>query len=92
MCENSDKLHFRFLRLSRNPDYLLFSTVATLTTFPIGYFVMSDWLEGFVNRIALNWRLFAFSCFCILILAHVIVGLLTRKVSHANPVESLRDE
>ncbi|MEO9484591.1 MAG: ABC transporter permease [Ekhidna sp.] len=79
---------FRLLSL----DYIQLLIVATLIAFPIGYFVMSDWLEGFAYRISLDWRLFAFSGFCILIPAFVIVGLLTRKVSHANPVESLRDE
>ncbi|MEL6559580.1 MAG: FtsX-like permease family protein [Bacteroidota bacterium] len=73
-------------------DYIRLLMVATIIAYPIAYFIMSDWLDGFAYRISLDWRSFAFSGFCVLFLALMIVGLLTKKVANANPVNSLRDE
>ncbi len=79
-----------FRMLSRDYTLLLFGAI--LVAFPIGYFIMTDWLNGFVYRITLDWRAFAFAGSCTLLAALVIISLLTKKVAQSNPVESLRDE
>ena len=79
-----------FRMLSR--DYVLLLIVATIVAFPLGYYLMTDWLNGFVYRITLDWKAFAFAGLCTLFSALVIISLLTRKVAQSNPVESLRDE
>lgn len=73
-------------------DYLQLLGLSMIIAFPVGYFIMSDWLAGYVYRIKLDPWIFILSGSCILILAIIIIGLQTKKAATSNPVESLKDE
>ncbi len=72
--------------------YISMLAPAIVIAFPVSYFILSGWLEGYAYRINLNWWTYVFASSCILILAMIIVGLQTKRVATSNPVESLKDE
>ncbi len=66
--------------------------VGTLLAVPLGYYVMSKWLEGFVYRITIAWWMFAVAAAVAVIIALLTVSLQAVKAALANPVKSLRAE
>ncbi|WP_258102138.1 FtsX-like permease family protein [Marinoscillum pacificum] len=73
-------------------EYMLLLTIAMVVAFPLAYFAMSDWLNGFVYHIDLGWWLFAMAGLLTLLLALGIISLKISKLANSNPVGYLRDE
>src|SRR5665213_874299 len=73
-------------------DFLKLVLVATLIAFPIAWFAMSHWLQGFAYRIHIHLWIFILSAILALIVALVTVSFQAIKAALANPVESLRSE
>lgn len=73
-------------------DFLKLVLLATIIAFPIAWFAMSRWLQGFAYRINIHWWVFLLSAFLALIIALVTVSFQAIKAALANPVESLRSE
>ena len=73
-------------------EYMLLLTIAMIVAFPLAYFAMSDWLNGFVYHIDLGWWLFVTAGSLTLILALGIISLKISKYANSNPVGYLRDE
>jgi putative ABC transport system permease protein len=66
--------------------------IATGIAIPIGYYVMSKWLESFAYRTSLSWWIFALAACITLIIALLTVSIKAIKAAVANPVKSLRTE
>ncbi len=66
--------------------------VANLIAWPIAYYVMRNWLEGFDYRIDLSWWIFISSGILALIIALVTVSYQSVKAALANPVNALKYE
>lgn len=66
--------------------------IAACIAIPVGYYVMSNWLQSFAYRIALQWWIFALAAFITLAIALITVGIKAIKAAMANPVRSLRAE
>jgi putative ABC transport system permease protein len=66
--------------------------VANVIAWPIGYFVMQNWLRNFAYRTRITPEYFLLSALFALGIAVVTVALQTRRAAQANPVESLRYE
>ena len=77
-------------RLNREFFWLLLA--ANLLAWPLAYFAVDNWLQGFANRAAINPLLFAAAALAALLLALLTISLQTLKAARANPVESLRHE
>ncbi|HEY5393218.1 MAG TPA: ABC transporter permease [Hanamia sp.] len=73
-------------------DFLKLVLVATVIAFPIAWFAMSHWLQGFAYRINIHWWVFLLSAILALIVALVTVSFQAIKAALANPVQSLRSE
>src|SRR5665213_1375925 len=73
-------------------DFLKLVLVATLIAFPIAWYAMSHWLQGFAYRINIHWWVFVLSAILALIIALITVSFQAIKAALANPVESLRSE
>jgi len=73
-------------------DFLKLVFVATIIAFPIAWYAMSHWLQGFAYRINIHWWVFLLSAILALIVALVTVSFQAIKAALANPVESLRSE
>jgi putative ABC transport system permease protein len=66
--------------------------VATLIAWPLGYWVMNRWLEGFAFRTGLSVWIFLVSGLAALGIAVMSVGSQVLKAALANPAESLKYE
>ncbi len=73
-------------------DFLKYVLIAAVIAFPLAWWLMSKWLQGFVYRIDIEWWIFALSAFIALAIAFITVSLQSVRAALANPVKSLRSE
>jgi putative ABC transport system permease protein len=66
--------------------------IANLIAWPLGYWVMSRWLQGFAFRTSLTAWLFLTSGLAALAIAVLTVSSQVLRAAHANPADSLRYE
>ena len=73
-------------------DFLALAAAAVLVAWPAGYYFMSRWLNGFVQRTTLSPWYFLAAAAAMLIVVALAVGARTLRTARANPVDSLRYE
>ena len=73
-------------------DFTKWVFIANIIAWPIGYFVMRQWLKNFAYRTDFDWRIFFLSGIITLLIAVTTVGYKSLKAATANPVDSLRYE
>lgn len=78
------------LTLSR--EYIWLILIATLLAWPIGYFIMKNWLQAFPLRIQMDPMVFIISSLMAFFIAAVTVLLRVNQAASMNPVSSLRYE
>ncbi len=66
--------------------------LANLLAWPLAYFLLEKWLQGFIYRIAIGAGLFLISGMLVLILAMLTSSFQAVKAARMNPVKSLRYE
>jgi putative ABC transport system permease protein len=66
--------------------------VANLIAWPVGYFIMNRWLEGFAFRASLSIWIFLTSGLAALTIAALTVSSQVIKAALANPADSLKYE
>ncbi|MBN1300708.1 MAG: ABC transporter permease [Melioribacteraceae bacterium] len=66
--------------------------IANIIAWPMAYYAMSRWLEGFAYKIDLGWWIFITSGFISLIVAIMTVSSQVIKAASQNPARSLRTE
>jgi len=66
--------------------------VATVIAWPVAYFLMRRWLDGFAYRIELGVSFFAAATLVALAVAVATVGAIAARAAAANPIRSLRYE
>lgn len=59
---------------------------------PVAWWAMNNWMQGFAERTAISWWIFALSGGGLLLTALFTSGFQTIKAALANPVKSLRSE
>jgi putative ABC transport system permease protein len=73
-------------------DFAKLLLVASLIAFPLGWWVMHNWLQNFAYRISIDWWIFALAALIATLIALVTVSIKAMKAAMANPVKSLRTE
>lgn len=73
-------------------DYLRMIVIASLIAFPIGYFVMNNWLENFVYRIEITWFSFIVALLFVILLTAAVVAYESVKASIVEPAKSLNHD
>jgi len=73
-------------------DYILLTVAAIVTSVPLAWWIMADWLSNFAYRISLTWWIFAIPGFAIFMIAMLTMSFHTIFAARANPVKSLRYE
>jgi putative ABC transport system permease protein len=73
-------------------EYMKCIATAAVIAWPIGYFVMSKWLQNFAFRINIGLWTFVLSATLALIIALLTVSYQSFKAAFANPADSLRYE
>ncbi|MBA4053464.1 MAG: ABC transporter permease [Marivirga sp.] len=66
--------------------------IANMIAWPLAWFVMDRWLQGFPYRISINPLLFLVAGFGVVLIAFLSVGFQTLKAAAVNPASSLRSE
>ena len=73
-------------------DFTKLVLVGLVIGFPLAYFSMENWLEGFAYRIKIQWWVFALSGCIALGIALVTVSFQSIRAALANPTKSLKAE
>lgn len=73
-------------------DFLTLVMVSLIIAFPIAFFIMNNWLQGFAYRISLRWYIFAIAGLVALAVALVTISTQAIKAAIINPVKNLRSE
>lgn len=73
-------------------DFLKLIGIALVIAFPVSWWLMNSWLQGFAYRTDITPGIFLKSGGLVLIIALASIGFQTIKAAMANPVKSLRTE
>jgi len=73
-------------------DFLQLVGISCLISFPLAWWAMNNWLQGFAYRIEIHWTVFVFSGILAMLIAVLTVSFQAIKAAIANPVKSLRTE
>ncbi len=73
-------------------NFIKLLMVANLLAWPIAWYSMEQWLQGFAYKTEMSWWIFALASIASFIIALLTVSLQAIKAALANPVESLRTE
>lgn len=72
-------------------DFVKLVAAALLVAFPLGWAIMSKWLQNYAYRISLSWWVFAVSGLAAIAIAVLTISYQSIKAAYTNPVESLRN-
>ncbi|HEY9488606.1 MAG TPA: ABC transporter permease [Chryseosolibacter sp.] len=73
-------------------DLMVLVSVSFIIAFPLGFYLMDKWLQGFAYKIDVQWWMYAFAGLITLMIAFFTMSFKTVRAALANPVESLRTE
>lgn len=73
-------------------EFVKLILIAILIAFPIAWFSMRQWLQGFTYRVDLSWWIFALAALGSLLIALLTLSVQTLKAGWTNPTISLRSE
>ncbi|HVM88071.1 MAG TPA: FtsX-like permease family protein [Puia sp.] len=73
-------------------DFITMVLIAMLIGFPVVWWIMHDWLQGFAYRVNISPLVFVLTAFFVLMITLLTIGFQSIKAALANPVKSLRSE
>jgi putative ABC transport system permease protein len=73
-------------------QYFRLILIANLIAWPVGWYFMNNWLQGFAYRVNISWWMFAISLSAGIIIAFSTIAFKTINAAMANPVDRLRAE
>lgn len=73
-------------------EFLRLVALSLLIAFPVAWYAMHQWLEGYVYKVAISSWVFAAAGGLALVVAFVTVSYQTIRAAVANPVKALRGE
>lgn len=73
-------------------DLMLLVVISFIIAFPLGFYLMDKWLQGFAYKIDIQWWVYIVAGVSTLAIALLTVSFKTVKAALANPVQSLRSE
>lgn len=66
--------------------------IAGIIAIPLSYWLMSNWLDSFANRISLSWTYFIISLLGAMVVAVLTVIIQAIRAARSNPVDVLKYE
>jgi len=73
-------------------DYVRLILAAMVLAFPLSYYLMSEWLNGFAYQTRIGVEIFIFGGMVISIVAFVTVSVKSFQAANSNPVNALRED
>ena len=80
------------IALMMSKEFIMWVVVANILAWPIAWYVMSQWLQGFAYQTSMTLWTFALSAVLALVVALLTVSYQAIKAARANPVEALKYE
>lgn len=72
-------------------DLIWLILIANVLAFPLAYYWMNKWLQGFAYQTDMNWFVFAKAGSTAFILAILTISFQTFKTAWSNPIKSIRN-
>ncbi|MEQ9593635.1 MAG: ABC transporter permease, partial [Cyclobacteriaceae bacterium] len=73
-------------------EFLFLVLIANIIAWPLAWWLMNSWLQGFPYRIEINLILFVAAAVGVLLVAFLSVGFQTLKAALINPAQTLKYE
>lgn len=73
-------------------DFLKLVGIALLIAFPVSWWMMNNWLQGYAYKISISSTIFLITGALVLMITLIAIGAQAIKAAIANPVKSLRTE
>ncbi|HMC87110.1 MAG TPA: FtsX-like permease family protein [Chitinophagaceae bacterium] len=73
-------------------DFIRMVIVAIVIGFPLVWWIMNNWLQGFAYRVPINAGIFIVAAIAIILVTIITIIFQAIKAAVANPVKSLRTE
>jgi putative ABC transport system permease protein len=73
-------------------DFVRLVTIAALVAFPLAFWAMHSWLDGFAYRVSLSWWIFVLAWVLSLLITLLTIGFQALRAARVNPVRILRSE
>jgi putative ABC transport system permease protein len=73
-------------------DFFVLVLVAAAIAFPVAWYGLNSFLQGYAYRTNLSWWVFALAGLLTIVIASITVSFQAIKAAIANPVKSLRSE
>ena len=73
-------------------DFLKLILLACVIAFPVAWWMMHSWLQGYEYRITISWLIFLVAGVTAMFIALLTISFQAIKAAIANPVKSLRTE
>jgi putative ABC transport system permease protein len=73
-------------------EFILTIILANIIAWPIAYFFLKDWLNGFAYRIDIGLLSFLIPGVCILLIAILTVATQSIRAANTDPAKNLRTE
>ncbi|HLY68582.1 MAG TPA: ABC transporter permease [Puia sp.] len=80
------------IALMLSKDFFKLILVSLFIAFPISWWAMNEWLQGFAYRIHMSPFIFFIAGFSILVMTLLTISFQSIKAAIANPAKSLRSE
>nr|WP_297919802.1 hypothetical protein [uncultured Allomuricauda sp.] len=73
-------------------DFFKLILIAGLVATPVAWYLMEQWLQGYIYRTQIRWWVFALSIGSVMAITLLTISYQTLKAATANPIRSLRTE
>ena len=73
-------------------DFLKLVLIANIIAWPLGWYLMHNWLQDYAFRVEINWWIFVAAGLATLLIALLTVSFQAIRAAVTNPVKSLRSE
>ncbi|MCE7993551.1 MAG: ABC transporter permease [Roseivirga sp.] len=73
-------------------DYVRLILAAIILSFPLSYYLMREWLNGFAYQTQIGVEIFVFGGMVISMVAFVTVSVKSFQAANGNPVNALRED
>ena len=73
-------------------DFVRLVFFSFLVSFPIGFYLMEQWLQDFAYRTTIPWWVFVLTAIITMVIAFTTVSYRSVRAANANPIDSLRME
>jgi putative ABC transport system permease protein len=80
------------ITLSLSKNFTSWVLISNLFAWPLGYYLMTRWLEDFAYKVNIAWWMFGFAALLSIVIALLTVSYQSIRAATRNPVDSLRYE